>query len=210
MELTTAGPRTRMPSSVHRRLEDGTLELSTVHQPAWELSFYSDVRKAFCEYQQFIAIFVDHALSTLSPRHVTETAEAATSGSAGEAPAIIEKAKRGTGLSVKDLAAVFQVSRQTLYNYRKSQENITDRNWERLQAVERQVEVLAGILPYGPGTLMKRFSLGGDTLYELLCADVLDDARIRQLATALAGQMKAPADAGVRHSASVDQLTRHA
>lgn len=126
------------------------------------------------------------------------------------ADAIIETAKQVTGLSVKDLAGIFQVSRQTLYNFRSSEEKIIERNWQRLQAVSGEIENIARIFTSSPGSLMKRVTVDGDTLYQLLCADALNRARIEQLAKHVAEQLPMPSGSAVRHSATIEQLTRHA
>ena len=143
MQLSSAGQHARLPASVQRLAGDGSLELSTVHDPAWELSFYTDICKVFREYQQGVAVQVDEALSTLLHHQQPGVVQLGLRCKES-AVAIIDTAKRVTGLSIKDLDGIFHVSRQTLYNYRKSEENITDRNWARLQAVERQIAVLAG------------------------------------------------------------------
>lgn len=208
MQLSTSGPHARLPASIQRLAGDGSIELSTVHEPAWDLSFYTDICKVFHEYQQGVAEQIGEALTTLL--YQEESVVQPGVRCKESAAVIINTAKRVTGLSIKDLAGIFLVSRQTLYNYRKSEENITDRNWARLQAVERQVATLAGILPYSPGSLTKRIALDGDTLYGLLCMEILDAARIRRMAEYLANQMREPVDTGVRHPSSVDQLTRHA
>ena len=122
---------------------------------------------------------------------------------------IVARAKRVTGLSMKDLAPIFGVTRQTLYNFRKAQEKISERNWRRLEAVNRELEGLTEILPSSPGSLAKHFVFEGETLHSLLCAPSLDTPRIQRLAKALAKQLSSARQAEVRHAETVDQLTRH-
>lgn len=126
------------------------------------------------------------------------------------ADAIIETTKQVTGLSVKDLAGIFQVTRQTLYNFRSSDDKINERNWERLQAVSCEIEKMSTIFTSSPGSLMKRVTVDGDTLYQLLCADALNSVRIEQLAKYVAEQLPMPSGFAVRHLATIEQLTRHA
>lgn len=185
-------------------------ELSTVQQGMRDIFFSIDRRKndvirQFDKVKQQIL----ERLSTYSPA-VSEYIEEQVVAVPLSAEAIIDTSKQVTGLSVKDLAGIFQVTRQTLYNFRSSEDKITERNWERLQAVSREIESISTILTSSPGSLMKRAPVDGQTLYQLLCADVLDTVRIEQLAKHVVKQLKVPTGSEIHHSTTIEQLTRHA
>lgn len=205
MQLNTAGVPAYFPTSVIRFPSSGHVELSTVHEPADELSFYACLPRAIYKSFSELPAQLHTHLSTWRASRAQKSMFVAES-----AAEIIDAAKRVTGLSIKDLAAIFKVSRQTLYNYRKSEETINERNWSRLKSVDERIKVMEDLLPHSPGTLMKRVTLDGASLYDLLCAESLDAERIEQLAAHLANHLMTSGTPGLRDSSSIDQLTRHA
>lgn len=205
MQLNTAGEHAYFPASVRRFSGSGHVEFSTVHEPADELSFYVSLPKSLYRALVELPVQLNTQLSTWRASHAQNSMPIAAS-----AAEIIDTAKRVTGLSIKDLAAIFKVSRQTLYNYRKSEETINERNWSRLKSVDEHIKAIVELLPHSPGTLMKRVTLDGASLYDLLCAEALDVERIELTAAHLADHLKVFGKAGVRYSSSIDQLTRHA
>lgn len=204
MQLSTAGEHAYFPASLRKFSGSGHVEFSTVHEPADELSFY-DSSKALYRSMVEPPAQLNTQLSTWRASRAQKSMPVAVS-----AAEIIDAAKRVTGLSIKDLAAIFNVSRQTLYNYRKSEEAINERNWSRLRSVDERIKVIAELLPHSPGTLMKRVTLEGASLYDLLCAEELDAEYIGRVAGHLASHLNASGKTGVRYSSSIDQLTRHA
>lgn len=205
MLLNTAGEYAYFPASVRRFSGSGQTEFSTVHEPADELSFYAGFTMSLYQSLAELPVQMDAQLSTWRAYHAQKSTSAAVS-----AAEVVDAAKRVTGLSIKDLAAIFNVSRQTLYNYRKSEEAISERNWSRLMCVNAHIKSIAEILPCSPGSLMKRVTLEDDSLYDLLCAETLDAGDIERLAAHLASHLAAAGKVDVRHSSSIDQLTRHA
>lgn len=222
MQMTTSGSIVKMPVCLQQPHPDGSFELSTVHRPASESSFYADIHNhnefSFLadnhnpgQARRLVTWLKDKILSTASwePSELT-TSTVVEPVAMQRAAEIVSTAKRVTGLSIKDLAYVFCVSRQTLYNYRKSQEAISDRNWVRLKAVDQEISKLSEILPYSPGALAKHFKFEGHTLVELLSASQIDTQSIQRMAHELAGQLSdSRRHAKAYNQTSIEQLTRH-
>lgn len=209
MQLNTFNAPSYPPFSIFSDQSDCGFEISTARKGTIDSFFVAD------EYKNSVVRQLDNVkqqilepLSTYFSAAPFDTDEQIISVRIS-AEAIIDTAKQVTGLSIKDLAGIFQVTRQTLYNFRHSEDKITERNWLRLQAVNREIESISTLFTSSPGSLMKRVIVDGVTLYDLLCADVLNTVKIEQLATCLAKQLKAPAEANIRHVATIDQLTRH-
>ncbi|WP_040239974.1 hypothetical protein [Chromohalobacter japonicus] len=217
MQITTVGHQAMMPECVMNPVKDGSFKLSTVHYPEGDLSFYREishyrnstnvVRSIYRECIQYVDNFVtslglDIALAEQSHKLLAQpqTIDAADT---------VNGAKQVTGLSIKDLAPVFEVTRQTLYNFRKDEARISERNWQRLDAVGRVITNLAKIFPSSPGSRCKHFVFEGETLYGLLCSPQLDEYRIERVAKELAKQLAPARHVHDYHSASIDQLTRH-
>ncbi len=206
MELTTHFTSDTMPVCWQHESAEAGFELSNVHTAAGEHSFYVDICSRLPRWPSFETrpavptVFL--APSAPIAKEVTvDLAQAAT---------IIDRAKRITGLSVKDLAPVFNVTRQTLYNFRKAQDTISDRNWQRLLMVDKEMDAISSLLPSSPGALAKHYTVNGDTLHGLLTAPQLDSSRIYHVASALAEQLNASQQDAVRHAMTIDELTRHA
>jgi len=125
------------------------------------------------------------------------------------ASTMMARAQTITGLSLKDLAIVYGVSRQTLYNYKKETDHPNGANWKRLQQIDEKISILARILPVSPGALAKRFSnRQGETLLSLLQQEETDIEQLKALASQLAEQMNSAAPV-IQHQATLDELTRH-
>lgn len=189
---------------------DGGFELSTLRQDVGYLFFTtSELSKQAVNTVSRVKRRLLTHFSTYVPE-VFEDLDEQVVPIQWSAEVIIAAAKQVTGLSVKDLAGIFQVTRQTLYNFRVSEDKIAERNWERLQAVSREIENISTFFTSSPGSLMKRASIDGQTLYQLLCADTLDTLRIEQLAKHVSKQLKSPTDTALHSSATIEELTRHA
>lgn len=211
MQITTTGPQAQMPVCLQHPLADGSVELSTVHEPISEMSFYADIYQLSLARRgawRSVVAFSTQAFSS-QVNTLTSQEERVAQPVASRAAEIVAQAKRVTGLSIKDLAPIFGVTRQTLYNFRKDQERISERNWQRLEVVDREVCGLAAILPSSPGALSKHFVFEGETLHGLLCASPLETPKIQRLARALAEQLNPARQPVVHHVSSIDQLTRH-
>lgn len=200
--MTTSGPQALMPACVFDTTSDGSLNLSSVHQPASELSFYSDI---FNIGRDFCATLLTPKASSLLALHEMTTEKAYVFS----ADQVVTLAKQVTGLSIKDLAAVFEVTRQTLYNFRKFEDRIAERNWARLEAVNDVIKMLSDILPMSPGSLCKHYVYEGQTLYSLLCEKELNPSKIKNLAESLATHKSLAVRDQQYHQTSIDQLTRH-
>lgn len=206
-----------MPSCQQRFFGRRLTQLSTVHGREDARSFYRDIN-GFPQRvnigwprvgEQAKRAGLNHRSADLVTDETGVSQAAGMAAGSQQAAGIVERAKRVTGLSMKDLAPVFGVTRQTLYNFRKAQERISDRHWVRLQAVDREIRALATILPSSPGALAKHFVSQGDTLHRLLRAPDLDTPRLQRLAEALAAQLGPVQQPQVYHASTVDQLTRH-
>lgn len=122
---------------------------------------------------------------------------------------MMARAQTIIGLSLKDLAIVYGVSRQTLYNYKKETDHPNEANWKRLQQIDEKVSVLARILPASPRALAKRFAnRQGETLLSLLQQETPDIEQLKALAKKLAEHMSGAASV-TQHQTTLDELTRH-
>ncbi|PPK51376.1 helix-turn-helix domain-containing protein [Marinobacter persicus] len=162
---------------------------------------------------QSVRVVSDAANNAVSTVHVfTQRPVAAETqnGSASiTAASMIASAQTVTGLSLKDLAAVYGVSRQTLYNYKKQKDQPSDANWQRLQRVDKAIGELKPIFPASPGALAKRVANEqGDTLLLLLQQKKPNLEQLKALAHQLADQMNSTTPAK-RHQSTLDELTRH-
>jgi|TARA_A100001518_G_C1220404_1_gene64454 hypothetical protein len=206
MELTTHFTSDTMPMCWQHESAEAGFELSNVHTAAGEHSFYVDICSRLPRWPSFetrptVPTVLLAPSAPIAKEVTVDLAQAAT---------IIDRAKRITGLSVKDLAPVFNVTRQTLYNFRKAQDTISDRNWQRLLMVDKEMDAISSLLPSSPGALAKHYTVNGDTLHGLLTAPQLDSSRIYHVASALAEQLNASQQDAVRHAMTIDELTRHA
>lgn len=152
----------------------------------------------------------NNAISTVhlvAFRGDSEAAEAV--GSGVTANTMILRAQTITGLSLKDLAAVYGVTRQTLYNYKKQTDQPNSSNWRRLQQIDNSMAELEQILPASPGAFAKRFANeNGETLLSLLQQTTPDVDKLKALAAKLAEKMDKTAPV-TRYQTTLDELTRH-
>jgi|SRR5690554_2498300 len=152
----------------------------------------------------------NNAISTVHQVASRVASEAEESvGSWVTANTMILRAQTITGLSLKDLAAVYGVTRQTLYNYKKQTDQSNSSNWKRLQKIDKSMAELEQILPASPGALAKRFANeNGETLLSLLQQENPDVDKLKALAAKLAEKMDKTAPV-TRHQTTLDELTRH-
>ncbi|MBK1693021.1 hypothetical protein CKO33_12735 [Ectothiorhodospira mobilis] len=114
------------------------------------------------------------------------------------------------GLSTKDLAPVFRITRQDLYHFCDHPERFGAFHRQRFLAVSEQINRLSSILQVSPGSRAKHLVIEGDTLLGLLSAPELDPGRIERVAALLAEHVRHSSSPHQRHQRTIDQLTRHA
>ena len=106
---------------------------------------------------------------------------------------IIHHVQTTLGLPKKAIAEIFQVTRQTLHSYTKSDEPdriINLQTLKRARELDEVTSVIAPMFDQSPGALVKNFMYDGKSLFDLLTSDVLDANKIEFLAHQLAGKMQ--------------------
>lgn len=92
---------------------------------------------------------------------------------------IIDCIRRTLGLPSKDVAEIFKVTRQTLYNYKSDgNHNLHDKNLTRIKEIKVIVGELSTILCSRPGALTKTYLENGSSLFDLFKDENLDKNRI--------------------------------
>ena len=106
---------------------------------------------------------------------------------------IVDLVKVTLGLPNKDIAEVFQVTRQTLHNYKSQNEsshNLHEQNLMRVKNLKNIFDVLSGVFTKSPGALSKTYMVNNHTLLDLLTADDLDQNSIVNIAHELKKKME--------------------
>ena len=106
---------------------------------------------------------------------------------------IVDFVKVTLGLPNKDIAEVFQVTRQTLHNYKSQDEsnhNLHEQNLVRVKNLKKIFDGLSGFFPKSPGALCKTYMVNNHTLLDLLTADNLDQNAIFNIASLLKEKME--------------------
>lgn len=106
---------------------------------------------------------------------------------------IVDLVKVTLGLPNKDIAEVFQVTRQTLHNYKSQNENshnLHEQNLVRVKNLKNIFDVLSGVFAKSPGALSKTYMVNNHTLLDLLTADDLDQNSIVNIAHQLKIKME--------------------
>lgn len=125
---------------------------------------------------------------------------------------VIADLKLSLGLPTKDIAAILQVSRQTLYAYQKSAEaqNTMNKSTKaRSMEVYALIKSVKQILPKSPGPLAKNvLGPNGKSLFDLLSSSTLDGRAIESMARELADRMtKSGGDNTHLDSQTLNELT---
>ncbi|MCM0613727.1 hypothetical protein KFJ24_14675 [Marinobacter sediminum] len=125
---------------------------------------------------------------------------------------VIADLKLSLGLPTKDIAAILQVSRQTLYAYQKSaeaQNTMNKSTKERSMEVYALIKSVNQILPKSPGPLAKNvLGPNGKSLFDLLSSSTLDGRAIENMARELADRMtKSEAKNSHLYSQTLNELT---
>lgn len=106
---------------------------------------------------------------------------------------IVHLVKVTLGLPNKDIAEVFQVTRQTLHNYKSQNEsshNLHEQNLVRAKNLKSIFDILSEIFTKSPGALSKTYMVNNHTLLDLLTADDLDQNSIVNIAHELKIKME--------------------
>ncbi len=124
----------------------------------------------------------------------------ATAKDTAPAPAVQSLAERVStikaafGMTISQLAQVLQVQRQTIYDWidEDNPPQVQGKKGERLAAIQRQAVQWNQLCQWPAGKGMATYTtVEGDTLLDLLSADVLDEARLQTVMRGLSEQVKA-------------------
>jgi DNA-binding XRE family transcriptional regulator len=105
----------------------------------------------------------------------------------------ISEIKAAFGLTVSQLAQVIQVQRQTIYDWMDEDHppQVQGHKRERLAAIQRWAIQWNALCPWPAGKGVASYAVEGNTLLDLLAADVLDEARLATVLRGLSEQVKA-------------------
>ncbi len=95
---------------------------------------------------------------------------------------IVKTIKTGLGLPDKDVADIFKVSRQTLYNYRTQEPTLNNLNsgtYDRAKKIHLLILELNTIFHKSPGPAAKNILVDQNSLFKLLTQDNLDAELIK-------------------------------
>lgn len=126
---------------------------------------------------------------------------------------IIRKVKVDLGLSNKDIATIFSISRPTLYAYLDDSERehtIKQNIRDRASVIDRIITEISIIFERSPGAMAKNFKLDGESLFDLLKQSELNQEKILNISSHLAARMKEhSSSSSVASSFALDELTPH-
>ena len=105
----------------------------------------------------------------------------------------VSEIKAAFGLTISQLAQVLQVQRQTIYDWmdEESPRQLQEQKRDRLAAIQRLAIQWNALCQWPAGKGVATYSVDGDTLLDLLSADVLDEARWQTVMRGLSEQVKA-------------------
>jgi hypothetical protein len=131
---------------------------------------------------------------------------------------IVNRIKTGLGLPDKDIAEMFQVSRQTIHNYRTqdaSTINLKDNTLNRAHLLYEIILDLEKIFTRSPGPRAKNITINQNSLFDLLCQDELHMEKIIETSKVLEEKILQSREAsnnhlsdGVEQKRSLYRLTR--
>jgi len=127
---------------------------------------------------------------------------------------VIKKVKINLGLPNKDVAQIFGVTRQTVYNYTKQSEikhTVNADTLERTLELDEIFTNLEKIFSKSPGAMAKNFTFQGESLLNLLSKRELDVDQITLCAQQLAKRMTeySSGSNAIEFDISIAELTRH-
>lgn len=139
------------------------------------------------EYPALSATTPDRSISRATAK---DTAPAPVAQSPAER---VSQIKAAFGLTISQLAQVLQVQRQTIYDWvdEENPRQIQEQKRERLAAIQRLANQWNALCPWPAGKGVAAYSVDGDTLLDVLSADVLDEARLQRVMRGLSEQVKA-------------------
>lgn len=99
--------------------------------------------------------------------------------------------KAAFGLTISQLAKVLGVERQTIYDWMDEDHprQIQGHKQKRLTAIQRWAIQWNTLCPWPAGKGMTTYAVDGDTLLDVLSADVLDEARLSSVMRRLSEQV---------------------
>ncbi len=127
---------------------------------------------------------------------------------------VIKHIKVGLGLPNKDIAKIFGVTRQTLYNYLKQSDKnsvINPNTLERSLMLKKVAKNLSGIFNKSPGAMAKNFTIEEQSLLDLLSEEDLNIDKISIFAVKLSKRMSQHSSSSdsVSNNITLMELTRH-
>jgi DNA-binding XRE family transcriptional regulator len=126
-------------------------------------------------------------------------------------PNKIKKAKITLGLSNKDLASIYDTTRQSLHSYSQpdSTQIISTATSARIDQVSEVISGLQHIFPKSPAAMAKNYTEDGESLFDMLCKDEIPVQAVFALSEKLAAKMNTHSE-GTRQSneLSLHELTR--
>ncbi len=143
------------------------------------------------KYLEFSATTPDRSISRLTaPDTAPDTAPAPAVQSLAERVSAI---KAAFGLTISQLAQVLQVQRQTIYDWIDEDKppQVQGKKGERLAAIQRLAVQWNALCQWPAGKGVATYTVDGDTLLDVLLADVLDEARLQRVMRGLSDQVKA-------------------
>lgn len=136
--------------------------------------------------------------STASVTEITQAppSETALEESAPAAQSLAERVsaiKAAFGLTISQLAQVLHVQRQTIYDWLDEDRppQVQGHKRERLAAIQRWAIQWNALSPWPTGKRVASYAVEGNTLLDLLAADVLDEARLTTVLRGLSEQVNA-------------------
>lgn len=119
---------------------------------------------------------------------------------------IVTRVKETLGLPNKDIAEIFQVTRQTLHSYKNADQQhvVNAAVHERAQQLWVLMADLADVFEQSPGAMAKNYTFEGHTLLQLLGEEVLNKDTILVMANKLAEKASLGRGRTINHSTLSD------
>jgi len=124
---------------------------------------------------------------------------------------IIKQVKIGMGLPNKEIAKIFGVTRQTLYNHLKSDANVNANTRQRSMILKSIFDKLTAIFEKSPAAMAKNFTMNEQSLLDLLSKEELEFEKIIDFSKALNKRMYQhnSVSNSVSNDITLIELTRH-
>jgi hypothetical protein len=127
---------------------------------------------------------------------------------------IVNFVQTSLGLPKKAIAEIFDVTRQTLHSYSKSDDPdsvINDKTRRRAHELSKVMHQVSPLFKKSPGAMVKNFFLDGNSLFDLLTHDELDHNKIMHIASQLANKiaLRPITKPALDGDTTLDELTRH-